>query len=165
VKFDLRRIRIHDFIKEMDLAYAAADVVVSRSGAIAVSEICIAKKPVILVPSPNVAEDHQTKNAKALVDKGAAVLVSDRDASIRLVDEALKLLFDGQRAAKLIENIAGLARPDATIAIVNEIDKLLMERSADPDLPAKDTSRYVLDKSHYDRKLDVGGLQPVLVKS
>ena len=65
-KFDLRRIRVHDFVREMDLAYAAADVVVSRSGALAVSEICIAKKPVILVPSPNVAEDHQTKNAKAL---------------------------------------------------------------------------------------------------
>ena len=68
-KFDLRKIRVQDFVREMDLAYAAADVVISRSGALSVSEICIAKKPVILVPSPNVAEDHQTKNAKALVRK------------------------------------------------------------------------------------------------
>jgi UDP-N-acetylglucosamine--N-acetylmuramyl-(pentapeptide) pyrophosphoryl-undecaprenol N-acetylglucosamine transferase len=78
-KYDLRRIRVQDFVREMDLAYAAADVVISRSGALAVSEICIAGKPVILVPSPNVAEDHQTKNAKALVDKGAAVLVQDKE--------------------------------------------------------------------------------------
>ena len=75
-----RRIRVQDFVREMDLAYAAADVVISRSGALAVSEICIAGKPVILVPSPNVAEDHQTKNAKALVEKDAAVLVQDKDA-------------------------------------------------------------------------------------
>ena len=80
-KYDLRKIRVQDFVREMDLAYAAADVVISRSGALAVSEICIANKPVILVPSPNVAEDHQTKNAKALVEKDAAVLVQDKDAA------------------------------------------------------------------------------------
>src|SRR5690606_33277832 len=73
---DRRGIRLFDFLKEMDLAYAAADVVISRSGALAVSELCIAKKPCILVPSPNVAEDHQTKNAMALVEKDAAVMVS-----------------------------------------------------------------------------------------
>ena len=80
-KFDLRKIRVQDFVREMDLAYAAADVVISRSGALSVSEICIAKKPVILVPSPNVAEDHQTKNAKALAEKDAAILVTDKDAA------------------------------------------------------------------------------------
>jgi UDP-N-acetylglucosamine--N-acetylmuramyl-(pentapeptide) pyrophosphoryl-undecaprenol N-acetylglucosamine transferase len=126
-KYDKRRIRVLDFLKEMDLAYAAADVVISRSGALAVSELCIAHKPCILVPSPNVAEDHQTKNAMALVEKDAAVMVADRDARGKLVDEALKLLFDEQRANKLGENISRLAKPAATEDIVNEIEKLIKE--------------------------------------
>jgi UDP-N-acetylglucosamine--N-acetylmuramyl-(pentapeptide) pyrophosphoryl-undecaprenol N-acetylglucosamine transferase len=162
-KYDLRRIRVQDFVREMDLAYAAADVVISRSGALAVSEICIAGKPVILVPSPNVAEDHQTKNAKALVDKAAAVLVLDKDAAEKLLDEAFKLLFDKHRALKLTENIAKLARPQATTAIVNEIEKLLAEKSVDHDLPAKDKTIYTLDKKAFDQ-LDVACLQPVWVK-
>ena len=124
-QYDLRRIRVHDFVKEMDLAYGVADVVISRSGAIAVSELCIAHKPCILVPSPNVAEDHQTKNAQALVDKGAALMIADKDAGSRLVDEALKLLFDEQRAAQLSKNIATLAKPDATLDIVKEIEALI----------------------------------------
>lgn len=124
-KYDKRKLRVFDFLKEMDLAYAAADVVISRSGALAVSELCIANKPCILVPSPNVAEDHQTKNAMALVEKDAAVMITDKDARARLVDEALKLLFDDQRAKKLSENISALARPRATEDIVNEIEKLI----------------------------------------
>jgi undecaprenyldiphospho-muramoylpentapeptide beta-N-acetylglucosaminyltransferase len=124
-KYDKRRIRVFDFLKEMDLAYAAADVVISRSGALAVSELCIANKPCILVPSPNVAEDHQTKNAIALVEKDAAVMITDKDARGKLVDEALKLLFDEQRAKRLSENIAEMARPSATEDIVNEIEKLI----------------------------------------
>jgi len=124
-KFDRRKIRLFDFLKEMDLAYAAADVVISRSGALAVSELCIAGKPCILVPSPNVAEDHQTKNAMALVEKDAAVIVSDKDARSKLVDEALKLLFDEHRAKKLSSNIALLARPQATEDIVKEIERLI----------------------------------------
>jgi UDP-N-acetylglucosamine--N-acetylmuramyl-(pentapeptide) pyrophosphoryl-undecaprenol N-acetylglucosamine transferase len=124
-QFDLRKIRVHDFVREMDLAYAAADVVISRSGAIAVSELCIANKPCILVPSPNVAEDHQTKNAMALVGKDAAVMVKDKDAEAVLVDTALKLIFDELRAHKLSQNIARLAKPQATEDIVNEIEKLL----------------------------------------
>ena len=124
-KYDKRRVRVFDFLKEMDLAYAAADVVISRSGALAVSELCIAHKPAILVPSPNVAEDHQTKNAMALVEKDAAVMVADKDARTKLVNEALKLLFDESRARKLSENIALLARPSATEDIVNEIEKLI----------------------------------------
>jgi UDP-N-acetylglucosamine--N-acetylmuramyl-(pentapeptide) pyrophosphoryl-undecaprenol N-acetylglucosamine transferase len=80
---------------------------------------------VILVPSPNVAEDHQTKNAMALVDKDAAVMVKDKDARQVLVDEMLKLLFDESRSQKLRENIATLARPHATEDIVNEIEKLI----------------------------------------
>lgn len=123
---NLLRIRVQDFVREMDLAYAAADVVVSRSGALAVSELCIAGKPCILVPSPNVAEDHQTKNAMALVSKDAAVMITDKDAREKLVDEALKLLFDEQRARKLGENIIKLARPNATNDIVTEIEKLIM---------------------------------------
>jgi UDP-N-acetylglucosamine--N-acetylmuramyl-(pentapeptide) pyrophosphoryl-undecaprenol N-acetylglucosamine transferase len=122
---DLLNIRIQDFVKEMDLAYAAADIVISRSGALAVSEICIAQKPVILVPSPNVAEDHQTKNAMALVDKHAAMMITDKDARALLVDEALKLLFDDQQAKKLSENIAKLGKPNATSDIVNEIENLI----------------------------------------
>jgi UDP-N-acetylglucosamine--N-acetylmuramyl-(pentapeptide) pyrophosphoryl-undecaprenol N-acetylglucosamine transferase len=124
-KYDLRRIRVHDFVREMDLAYAAADGVISRSGALAVSELCIAGKPVILVPSPNVAEDHQTKNALALSEKEAAIVIADKDAKARLVDEALKLLFDEQRSVKLAGNIRGLAKPNATEDIVNEIEKLI----------------------------------------
>jgi UDP-N-acetylglucosamine--N-acetylmuramyl-(pentapeptide) pyrophosphoryl-undecaprenol N-acetylglucosamine transferase len=127
--FDLRRIRVHDFVKEMDLAYAAADVVISRSGALAVSELCIAGKSTILVPSPNVAEDHQTKNAMALVEKDAALMVADKDAREKLVDEALKLLFDDKQAAKLQHNILGLARPHATEDIVNEIEKLIKHKN------------------------------------
>jgi len=162
--FDLRRIRVQDFVREMDLAYAAADVIISRSGALAVSEICIAGKPVILVPSPNVAEDHQTKNAKALVDKGAAVLVLDKEAGEKLLEEAFTLLFDKHRAAKLTENITKLGKPEATSAIVNEIEKLLAEKSVDHDLPAKNKKIYTGDKKEFDRHLDVTGLQPVWVK-
>jgi UDP-N-acetylglucosamine--N-acetylmuramyl-(pentapeptide) pyrophosphoryl-undecaprenol N-acetylglucosamine transferase len=122
---DVRRIRVQDFVREMDLAYAAADVVISRSGALAVSELCIAGKPCILVPSPNVAEDHQTRNAMALVGRDAAVMVKDEDAANVLVDEALKLIFDEQRCEKLTRNISALAKPDATRDIVNEIEKLI----------------------------------------
>jgi UDP-N-acetylglucosamine--N-acetylmuramyl-(pentapeptide) pyrophosphoryl-undecaprenol N-acetylglucosamine transferase len=124
-KYDLKKIRVMDFLKEMDLAYAAADVVISRSGAIAVSELCIAKKPCILVPSPNVAEDHQTKNAMALVSKNAAQLVTDKEAREKLVDEAIKLLFDEGRSARLSEQIGKLAKPNATKEIVNEVEKLI----------------------------------------
>src|SRR5690606_20890026 len=124
-KIDRRRLRLFDFLRDMDLAYAAADVVISRSGSLAVSELCIAGKPSILVPSPNVAEDHQTKNAMALVERDAAVMVTDKDASSTLVDEALKLLFDESRAARLRENIAAMAKPRATEDIVDEIEKLI----------------------------------------
>ncbi|MCK6618246.1 MAG: undecaprenyldiphospho-muramoylpentapeptide beta-N-acetylglucosaminyltransferase [Cyclobacteriaceae bacterium] len=122
---DKRKIRLFDFLKEMDLAYATADVVISRSGALAVSELCVAGKPCILVPSPNVAEDHQTKNAMALVEKEAARMITDAQAGAMLVDEALKLLFDEQQADRLSGNICKLARPDATEKIVDEIEKLI----------------------------------------
>ncbi|HCW06892.1 MAG TPA: undecaprenyldiphospho-muramoylpentapeptide beta-N-acetylglucosaminyltransferase, partial [Cytophagales bacterium] len=122
---DLRRIAVYSFIQDMDLAYAAADVVISRSGALAISELCLVKRPCILVPSPNVAEDHQTMNAMALVKEDAAILVKDSEAKENLVSEALKLIFDSQRCKALSENIGKLAKPNATEEIVNEIEKLI----------------------------------------
>ncbi len=122
---DLRKIRVVDFLMQMDLAYAATDVVISRAGALAISELCITKRPSILVPSPNVAEDHQTKNAKALVSEEAALMVKDVEANKILVSEALKLIYDEQLCDKLTANIAMWAKPKATEDIVDEIEKLI----------------------------------------
>ena len=118
---DLKGIKILEFIKEMDLAYAAADVVISRAGALSISELCLVGKPVIFVPSPNVAEDHQTKNAQALIEKQAAILIKDHVAEDILVAETLKLLKDEDRQQTLKDNIKRLAKPDATQDIVNEL--------------------------------------------
>ena len=114
-----------EFIQRMDLAYAAADVVISRAGALSVSELCLTGKASILVPSPNVAEDHQTKNALALASKGAAILISDEHAPARLYDEALRLLLDTERQHQLSARVRELARPNATAAIVDELLKLI----------------------------------------
>ena len=122
---DLTNIRYFEFLKEIDLAYAAADVVISRAGAISVSELCMAGKPTVFVPSPNVAEDHQTRNAMALVEKDAAIIVNDKDARKILVRTALDLIQDKDRMTRLSENISRLAKPNATKDIVNEIEKLL----------------------------------------
>lgn len=122
---DLRRIRVHDFLKQMDLAYAASDAVISRAGALAISEICLAKRPCILVPSPNVAEDHQTKNAMTLVNEGAARMIKDIDAKNLLVSESLKLIYDQQLCNSLSENISRIGKPKATESIVDEIEKLI----------------------------------------
>lgn len=128
---DLRRIRVFDFLKQMDLAYAAADVVIARAGALSISELCLAKKPSILVPSPNVAEDHQTKNAMALVSENAAALVKDVQAKEILVSEALKLVYDEGRCEKLSGQIAKLAKPNATSEIVDEIEKMIGIKNGD----------------------------------
>jgi UDP-N-acetylglucosamine--N-acetylmuramyl-(pentapeptide) pyrophosphoryl-undecaprenol N-acetylglucosamine transferase len=122
---DMSHVKLYDFLNQMDLAYAAADVVVSRSGALSISELCLVGKPCIFVPSPNVAEDHQTKNAKALVDVDAAMIVRDIEAREKLVEEALKLIADDSRCAQLSTNIKKLAKPNATKDIVNEIEKLI----------------------------------------
>jgi len=114
-----------EFIQRMDLAYAAADVVISRAGALSVSELCLTGKAAVLVPSPNVAEDHQTKNALALVSKGAAVLITDEHAADRLYDETLRLLADPGRQQQLSERVHELGRPDATKTIVDELFSLL----------------------------------------
>ena len=113
------------FIERMDYAYAAADVVISRSGACTVSELCLVAKPTIFVPSPNVAEDHQTKNAQALVEKGAAEIVRDSEAVKRGMVEAVSLAGDAERLERLSANIALLAISDAADRVVAEIEKVL----------------------------------------
>lgn len=118
-------IRRMPFIERMDYAYAAADLVISRSGACTVSELCLAGKPVIFVPSPNVAEDHQTKNARALVDKGAAEMVADADAVESCMDTALKLLNNPKKLKSLSVNIEKLAIADSADRVAIEIEKLL----------------------------------------
>ena len=120
-----RWVKVHQFVSRMDLAYAAADVVVSRAGAIAISELCLVGKPVVLIPSPNVAEDHQTKNAMALVNKGAALMVRDADCGTEGLPKALELLRDESRRTAMSEAIRALAAPKAADRIVDEIDKLL----------------------------------------
>jgi UDP-N-acetylglucosamine--N-acetylmuramyl-(pentapeptide) pyrophosphoryl-undecaprenol N-acetylglucosamine transferase len=117
-------ISVHGFINRMDYAYAAADVILSRAGAGTISELCLVGKPVILVPSPNVAEDHQTRNARALSDKDAAVLIPDGQAMKSLVDEAIKLVSDMKKRKLLSENILKLADRDADIRIAEEVLKL-----------------------------------------
>ena len=121
----LRYIHWFDFIKRMDLAYAAADAVVSRSGASSVSELAAEHKAVIFVPSPNVAENHQTHNAMALVRKNAAMIVPDAEAPQRLMEEACGLLGDKEKIAGFEKNIATFARPDAAKKIVEEIYRLV----------------------------------------
>jgi UDP-N-acetylglucosamine--N-acetylmuramyl-(pentapeptide) pyrophosphoryl-undecaprenol N-acetylglucosamine transferase len=124
-KDPLAGIHHSDFIKRMDLAYAAADVVVSRSGASSVSELCAARKASILVPSPNVAEDHQTHNAMALVRKDAAILVKDSEAAEKMMAEAVALAADPARIKAMETNIAPLARMDAAMDIAKEVYRLL----------------------------------------
>ena len=113
------------FIDRMDYAYAAADLVLSRSGAGTVSELCLVAKPVLFVPSPNVAEDHQTKNAKALEAKGAAVVVPDAEARTAAMRRAMELLSDKEALRTMSENLEKLARPDAAERIVDEIEKVM----------------------------------------
>ena len=122
---NLNDIRMLRFLKEMDFAYAAADVVVSRAGALSISELALARKPVIFVPSPNVAEDHQTQNAQSLVEKNAAILVPDSEAKERLATEALRLLANTDKQAELSENIGKLARPNAARDIAQEIMSII----------------------------------------
>ena len=120
-----------DFITRMDYAYAAADLVISRAGAGSISELCLLGKPVILVPSPNVAEDHQTKNALALVERDAAVMIvtiADKDAERELVPAALRLVGDADRLAALSRNIQGMAQRHSAERIVDEIVRIIEKR-------------------------------------
>ena len=115
----------HDFIARMDLAYAAADVVVTRSGASTVSELCAMHKAAIFVPSPNVAEDHQTHNAMALVRRDAALIVKDADAPEKLMSTAVELLSDPGRIVTLEENAGKMALTEAAQVICEEVYKLI----------------------------------------
>jgi UDP-N-acetylglucosamine--N-acetylmuramyl-(pentapeptide) pyrophosphoryl-undecaprenol N-acetylglucosamine transferase len=117
--------RVFDFIYRMDLAFAAADIVISRAGAGTISELCIVAKPCILVPSPNVSEDHQTKNAMALVNENAAIKVTDHDAQNDLIDTVLQILSNEEKMKMLGNNISKLAMPNAADNIADEILKLV----------------------------------------
>jgi UDP-N-acetylglucosamine--N-acetylmuramyl-(pentapeptide) pyrophosphoryl-undecaprenol N-acetylglucosamine transferase len=121
----LGHIHLHEFIREMDLAYAAADVIVSRAGALSVSELCLVGKPVIFIPSPNVAEDHQTKNANACVNQGAAVLLPDALAVEQFKNHIDELLQQEGKAQALATAIKKMAMPDAANALVTELELLL----------------------------------------
>lgn len=121
----LMHIQLREFIKEMDLAYAVADVIVSRAGALSVSELSLVGKPVIFIPSPNVAEDHQTKNANAYVNQGAALLLKDNEAVGKLKSKVVELLGDAQLSKMLGENMKKLAKPEAAKSIVEELEFLI----------------------------------------
>ena len=120
----LPNVRAMVFVDRMDLAYAAADLVVGRAGALTISELCLVAKPAVLVPSPNVTEDHQTKNALALVDRGAAVIVSDAKAREQLFEKCHQILKDEQWQRQLSTNIAGMAQRNSAQRIADEVFRL-----------------------------------------
>ncbi|MEW5674935.1 undecaprenyldiphospho-muramoylpentapeptide beta-N-acetylglucosaminyltransferase [Flavobacterium enshiense] len=122
---DKENVQVLSFIDRMDLVYAAADVVISRSGASSVSELCIVGKPVIFIPSPNVAEDHQTKNAKAIVDKNGALLLKESELDTQFETVFQDLISNNEKQNQLSANIKQLALPNATKDIVDEIVKLI----------------------------------------
>lgn len=118
-------VQVTAFIDRMDLVYAAADVIISRAGASSVSELCLVGKPVIFIPSPNVAEDHQTKNAKAIVDKNGALMIKENELDTKFISIFNNLLSDKNLQENLSENIKKMAMPNATKDIVDEIIKLV----------------------------------------
>lgn len=127
-KYEAHNIQVVPFIEKMDLVYAAADIIISRAGASSVSELCIVGKPVIYIPSPNVAEDHQTKNAKAIVDQGGALLLKEYELDTVFETVFKELLLDTEKQKQLSANCKVLARPKATQDIVNEIVKLIEKK-------------------------------------
>lgn len=118
-------VQVHSFLNRMDLAYAASDFIISRAGALSVSELCLVGKPVFFIPSPNVAEDHQTKNALAVSDKNAAVLIRENELNENFEKEFSEVIASDEKQKMLSENIKRLAKPNATRDIVQEIEKLL----------------------------------------
>lgn len=122
-----KQLQVKAFLERMDLAYAAADFIISRSGAGTISELCIVGKPVIFIPSPHVAEDHQTKNAQAIVQENAAVMIKESDLEQNFMTLWKGLIQDSQKQETLSKNIKKLALPQATSHIVNEIEQLLNE--------------------------------------
>src|SRR5690606_39023526 len=129
-KYDGPEVRVCAFLDRMDLAYNAADVIISRAGAGSVSELCIVGKPVIFIPSPNVAEDHQTKNANALVAKGASLLIREKDLGREFDNVFSDLMQTKDKREDLSANIKKLAMPNATKNIVREIEKLLLKQTS-----------------------------------
>jgi UDP-N-acetylglucosamine--N-acetylmuramyl-(pentapeptide) pyrophosphoryl-undecaprenol N-acetylglucosamine transferase len=121
---DIPNLKVTDFISDMGAAYKAADLVISRAGASSISEFCLIGKPVILVPSPNVAEDHQTKNALALSTRDAAIYVKDAEAPATLLELAVKTVNDEAKLKSLSENVLKLALPDSADIIAKEVIKL-----------------------------------------
>lgn len=122
---DGKNVQVLDFIDRMDLVYAAADFVISRAGASSVSELCLVGKPTIFIPSPNVAEDHQTKNAKAIVDKNGAILLKENELDEKFETTFSNLISNESLQKELSQNIKSLAKPNATKDIVEEIIKLI----------------------------------------
>ena len=121
---DIPNLKVTDFITDMGTAYKAADLVISRAGASSISEFCLIGKPVIMVPSPNVAEDHQTKNALALANRDAAIYVKDAEAPATLLELAVKTVNDEEKLKSLSENVLKLALPDSANIIAKEVIKL-----------------------------------------
>ncbi|OUS03502.1 undecaprenyldiphospho-muramoylpentapeptide beta-N-acetylglucosaminyltransferase [Flavobacteriales bacterium 33_180_T64] len=124
----LENVQVHAFLNNMDMAYAAADVIISRAGASSVSELCIVGKPVIFIPSPNVAEDHQTKNAKAITDKNAAILIKENELDSEFENHFTELMLSLEKREELGQNIKQLALVNATKDIVDEVEKLLKSK-------------------------------------
>ncbi len=122
-------VQIHPFLNRMDLAYAAADFIISRAGALSVSELCLVGKPVVFIPSPNVAEDHQTKNAMAISEKNAALLIKESELDSKFENDFSALVSSEEKQRMLSENIKKLAKPNATKDIVEEIEKLLKTKN------------------------------------
>lgn len=122
-------VQIHTFLNRMDLAYAAADFIISRAGALSVSELCLVGKPVVFIPSPNVAEDHQTKNAMAISEKNAALLIKESELDFNFEKQFSALITSEEKQKSLSENIRKLAKPNATKDIVEEILKLIKTKS------------------------------------
>lgn len=118
-------LQIHQFLSRMDLAYSVADIVISRAGAGTISELCLVGKPAILVPSPNVSEDHQTKNAMALVEKDAAVMLTDKEIDEKMFQVAFEMVTNNELCQLMATNIKTLAKPEATKTIVDEVEKLI----------------------------------------
>ncbi len=116
---------VNEFITDMDKAYAAADIVVARAGAMTVAELCVVKKPVLFVPYPFAAEDHQTVNARQLVDKKAALMIKDSDAQLEIIPALISLAKDETKQRQLKENISKLAITNADVMIADEVLKLI----------------------------------------
>jgi len=123
--FETETVQIHAFLNRMDLAYAASDFIISRAGALSVSELCLVGKPLIFIPSPNVAEDHQTKNALAISNKNAALLIKESELDSKFESEFSALISSEEKQQEFSKNIKELAKPNATKEIVAEIERIM----------------------------------------